>query len=207
MKTVKPVTIACLGDSITFGYGVDSDQRWTSLLGTALGAGFQVENYGINSRTLSRGGDFPYVDEDLFRAAVESQADVALIALGTNDSKAHNWKGGGALEDGLEVIVGALRASNPATEIFCLLPVPALTSAPDIDDTLIREHINPALRAAAEANACGVIDLYAALDPRRDTLEDLVHPDAAGHAIMAGAIFGDPALRAKVESLGAVAQA
>ncbi|MEE3408965.1 MAG: SGNH/GDSL hydrolase family protein, partial [Erysipelotrichaceae bacterium] len=54
--------IACIGDSITFGAGVNGkkEETWEHFLNHRLGDDFQVLNYGISGRTLQDEGDYPY---------------------------------------------------------------------------------------------------------------------------------------------------
>lgn len=51
--------IACIGDSIIFGAGVQMTRKtdaWTYLWQRRLGDGFQVLNYGVSGATLRREG-------------------------------------------------------------------------------------------------------------------------------------------------------
>ena len=54
--------IACIGDSITYGYGVSNpaEEAWPALLGDKLGDGWNVVNLGVSGTTLLDEGAFPY---------------------------------------------------------------------------------------------------------------------------------------------------
>lgn len=87
-------TIACIGDSITFGTGViatRSRDSYPAILNKLLGPAARVFNYGIGSRTLLSTGDFPYIKERMYQRALRRTADIYIIMLGTNDSKPFNW--------------------------------------------------------------------------------------------------------------------
>ena len=79
-------TIACLGDSNTFGYDPQSlwgeryakEVRWT---GRLEAAGFRVHNFGMNGLGLSRTSVFPV----LVREAADVSPDLVTVMLGTND--------------------------------------------------------------------------------------------------------------------------
>ena len=45
------IKIACIGDSITFGYEIEDQKKWTTLLSKALNV--EVINYGINGDTTA----------------------------------------------------------------------------------------------------------------------------------------------------------
>jgi len=83
------VRVACVGDSITFGAGVEDRDKnhYPAVLGGLLGTSFDVRNFGRSGATLSSSGDLPYRDTDEFKAATAFAPDVVVIKLGTNDTK------------------------------------------------------------------------------------------------------------------------
>ena len=89
-----PVKIACIGDSITEGAGVDNPtvNAYPIVLGRLLGTNYTTRNFGVSGRTLLRKGDYPYWNETAFRNATNFAPDIVTIKLGTNDSKPQNWK-------------------------------------------------------------------------------------------------------------------
>ena len=48
---------------------------------------FEVLNLGVSGRTMMKNGDFPYWNEQAYQDALNSEADVVIMMLGTNDSK------------------------------------------------------------------------------------------------------------------------
>ena len=48
---------------------------------------FQVENYGQSWRCMIKTGDMPYTEREAYTTALNSQPDIVIIQLGTNDSK------------------------------------------------------------------------------------------------------------------------
>ena len=83
-----PVKIACVGNSITFGYALRNPMQdsYPSVLQRMLGDGYDVRNYGVSARTMLRKGDRPYFREKAFRDALDFRPDIVIIKLGTNDS-------------------------------------------------------------------------------------------------------------------------
>ena len=90
------MNILCFGDSNTYGISpVDgkrfaADERWPSLLGIKLGAGYQVIEAGQPNRTLVN--DPPFSGNKLGIKYLEPylaayHLDVIVIQLGTNDLK------------------------------------------------------------------------------------------------------------------------
>lgn len=183
------IKIACIGDSITFGYGVHHQQRWSSLLAERLGEGVELHNFGLNGRCVLQKADMPYAQEPEYARACELQSEVVLLALGTNDSKAHNWcHRNDFAKDYSRMLQELAGKGDKKAEIFCLLAPPSLSRSPDIDHGIIENHINPLIRRLAAEHGCRVIDTFSALAGELHTLEDSVHPNAAGHQLLAACV-------------------
>ena len=62
----KPVRVACIGDSITYGAAIEDrdNQSYPAQLQRLLGDGYDVRNFGRNARTLSSKGDYPYMEDE-----------------------------------------------------------------------------------------------------------------------------------------------
>ena len=89
----KPHKIVCVGDSITQGYKFyETNLSYPSVLRDRLDPEkYEVVNLGLSRRTMSKKGDYPYWNEDVFLQALASQADTIILMLGTNDAKEYNW--------------------------------------------------------------------------------------------------------------------
>ena len=96
LQTPKPdaIRVACIGNSITDGHGIEmaSQYGYPALLQKALGSDYWVKNFGVSGRTMLNKGDVPYMNEQAWRDAQAFQPDIAIIKLGTNDTKPQNWK-------------------------------------------------------------------------------------------------------------------
>lgn len=182
------ITVACLGDSITFGAGVKTDERWSSCLAQKLGPQYKIENCGVSGRTLLDKGDYPYTKDGAYKRALALKPDVAIIALGTNDSKPQNWRHKEDFSSNYKALIKSLRAANPQVKIYCLQAVPAYLPPGSISDVSIRGEINPLIAAVAKEMKCELIDLYTPLLGKKELLPDQVHPNATGHALMASNI-------------------
>ncbi|HEX6984910.1 MAG TPA: GDSL-type esterase/lipase family protein, partial [Planctomycetaceae bacterium] len=64
-----PIRVACVGDSITFGSGVEERERnsYPAVLGRLLGERYEVRNFGVSGATLQKRGDKPYWTLDAFK--------------------------------------------------------------------------------------------------------------------------------------------
>ncbi len=90
----QPVRVACVGDSITFGAGVPNNwvNAWPGQLQKMLGKHYKVANFGHSGATLLKDGDLPYWKTPEYKHSTAFKGKIVIIMLGTNDTKAWNWK-------------------------------------------------------------------------------------------------------------------
>ena len=105
------VRVACLGNSITDGFGIDmaSAYGYPAMLQKKLGNGYWVRNFGVSSRTMLNKGDWPYMNEPAWRDALNFKPEIVIIKLGTNDSKPENWQYNAEFKQDLEQMIFTLR--------------------------------------------------------------------------------------------------
>ena len=105
------VRVACLGNSITDGFGIDmaSAYGYPAMLQKKLGDGYWVRNFGVSSRTMLNKGDWPHMNEPAWRDALNFKPEIVIIKLGTNDSKPENWQYNAEFKQDLEQMIFTLR--------------------------------------------------------------------------------------------------
>ncbi len=116
------IRVACIGNSITDGFGIDmaSAYGYPAQLQKKLGADYWVRNFGVSSRTMLNKGDWPYMNEPAWRDALAFKPDIVIIKLGTNDSKPENWQYNAEFKQDLEQMVFTLR---PDLQQYAQMPV------------------------------------------------------------------------------------
>jgi Lysophospholipase L1 and related esterases len=184
----KVIRVACLGDSITFGAGVTnrSQNAYPAQLARILGENWEVKNHGVSGTTLMNAGDRPYQATPKFKAALESKPDVAVIALGTNDSKPQNFESNpNDFVPSYRNLISKLREANPEIVVYLCLPVPPFPESYGIRDSVITEKIIPKIREVALEEKLALIDLHSALKGRHDCFPDKIHPNESGARIIA----------------------
>ena len=88
--------VACVGNSITYGYGIESWPDQTSYPHHLQGMlrenapADTVENFGVSGLTVRKDDQASYWKGARFAPAIEFAADTVIIELGTNDSKYSN---------------------------------------------------------------------------------------------------------------------
>ncbi|HZF61406.1 MAG TPA: GDSL-type esterase/lipase family protein [Desulfovibrio sp.] len=187
--------IACLGDSLTYGYGIPRPKIWTTLL--ARRTGIDVRNCGINGDTT--GGMLARFHQHV----VQAGADAVLIMGGFNDL---------ALGTGLGTVranIFALVQQSFSARVRPVLGVPIPVHAPITFPLLGSVDLPRAcadyavlhqwLRVLAEDFSLQCVDFsqtFASFSGQDDTEDDNapdrlsalytdgLHPSEAGHELM-----------------------
>lgn len=182
------VRVACIGNSITDGFGIDmaSQRGYPAQLQQLLGNDYHVKNFGVSGRTMLNKGDLPYQNELAWRDALAFRPDIVIIKLGTNDSKPENWQYNKGFKDDLQQMVDALQANKNNPRIFLCTPIPAFKPTWNINDSVIVHGITPVINKVAKKNKLQVIDLHTLYANDGDKMiADGIHPDAKGARRMA----------------------
>ena len=198
------IRVACIGNSITDGSGIDmaSQHGYPAILQQKLGKDYWVKNFGVSGRTMLNKGDRPYMNELAWRDALAFQPDIVIIKLGTNDSKPQNWQHGAEFKQDLVQMIIELcpelaqlpknkkkRAKALAevkTQIFLCTPIPAFKSTWNINDSVIVNGVIPVQQEVAKEYGLQVIDLHTLFANDGDKMvADGIHPNADGARRMA----------------------
>ncbi len=182
-----PVRVACVGDSITFGAGVEDREKncYPKVLGELLGDGYDVRNFGVSGVTMLKEGDKPYWKEGKFKEACDFNPNLVIIKLGTNDTKPQNWAHKEQFGPDTKALVEHFLALPAKPKIYLCHPVPAYPGNWGINDETIKKEVLPLVDAVAKETKSEVIDLYKALSRKPKLFPDKVHPNAAGAKLIA----------------------
>ncbi len=106
-----PVRISCVGDSITYGFGLADREHecWTFLLEGRLPEGSSVGNYGVSGSCAMSCGYYPWTRTAQSHVFWEAEEDVVILMLGTNDVADSAWDAG-AFEQSFEELVDRILA-------------------------------------------------------------------------------------------------
>ena len=206
----KGKTIACIGDSITAGTG--TTKMYFEYLAESIGFG-SVIPMGVTGSCISAASDYGQSNQPLInRYQNIPSADLIVIFMGTNDYGHETPLGSvedtrdGTFYGALNVIIPDLVANHPFSKIVFVTPMhrygfgtSKLLGTPFLSDDVangvgatLGDYVD-ALKLVCANNDVSVIDLYTecTLDPadadiRRDYMPDGLHPNAAGHEVIAG---------------------
>ena len=182
-----PIRVACVGDSITYGAGVENREQnsYPAVLGRFLGPRFETKNLGVNGATLLRAGDKPYWAQPEFAALERYQPAIVILKLGTNDSKPQNWRYHKNFPEDLRSFIRHCRNFNPRPKMWVCFPVPVYETRWGIDDAIVKQEIIPAIKKVCREERVPTVDLYSALSNRPEYFPDKVHPNVFGAAMIA----------------------
>ena len=94
-KDNTQIKIACVGDSVTYGYGIENRNKDTypAVLQNMLGANYKVRNFGVSGHCVQDTSDRPYANTKTYAKSLKYKADIVVFMLGSNDTKVFNWQG------------------------------------------------------------------------------------------------------------------
>lgn len=197
MKPDK-IRIACVGDSITAGYGLpDKDtQSYPARLQNRLGPGFDVINYGVNGATLLSNTMSAYTRTEEFLNLVDSYSDIFVIELGTNDLLP------GRIDLNMdrfmadyESLISIMKKGVREPRIFVTSLTPINSTIPELQDFLRNWHpkLQKMIETVARFNDIEYIDIFTplakAFEVHPDLIPDGVHSGPKGADIIAETMF------------------
>ena len=193
-KSGVPVRVACVGNSVTYGYGLQHRERdaYPVRLQELLGSGFEVGNFGHSGSTLLFRGHRPYVQQPEFRQAMDFRADWVVIHLGLNDTDPRNWPDWKEeFVPNYRALIDSFRVANPKARILICLMTPIFDRHPRFQSGTRDWHqqIQQAISTVAAGAGVQLIDLNTPLHNRPDLFPDALHPNAEGAQILANTVY------------------
>ena len=204
------MTIAFLGDSITYGYALDDKRKkYSTLVSQSLG--MKEENFGITGTLIAKAG-LNLENEDAFvtRISLIDHADIAVIFGGTND---YFWSDSPIygnddryFSHALNTIAAHIQKCRPGKITLFVTPYPHNgignffggvhwrdasrhnTTEQNFNGQVLQDYVQ-ALEDVCVQNQLPLLNLHKdfAFDWRIHTL-DGCHPNEDGHKLLAAAI-------------------
>ena len=190
----KKIKIAAIGNSVTYGAGIDqpSINSYPAQLQRLLGDNYEVGNFGRNGATLLKKGHKPYYKTEEFRKAIDFNADIAIIHLGLNDTDPRNWPNyKNEFSGDYSWLIDTLKKQNPQIKIYSCRLTPIFPDHPRFLSGTFDWYwqIQKEITKIAKANNAELIDFHHALYPRPDLFPDALHPTKEGAGILAETVY------------------
>ena len=195
LETQRLIKVACIGNSVTYGYGHENPDStsYPSQLAVMLGDDYEVGNFGKSGATLLRKGHRPYNEQEEFKKALDFAPDIAIIHLGLNDTDPRNWKyyKREFISDYV-ALIEAFEKVNPDVEIYICRMTPIFHWHHRFKKGTrdwyweIQETIENIAENIAEVK---LIDLQETLYHRPDLMPDALHPNPEGAKLIAQRVY------------------
>ncbi len=196
--------IACIGDSITQGTGVDDKEHdsYPAQLQALLGDDYVVGNFGKGSSYVLKADskfnttykDRPqlsYKNTVQYADSIDFEPDVVVIMLGTNDMR-HMLSDAAKAEfkDTLKELVESYEELSSVQKVYLCTNIHALSSS--MAEQLSSGEMGRLVKETAEAAGCGFIDIggitFDFMSVYMNTTADRLHPGKEGYAEIAKAM-------------------
>jgi len=195
------IKVACIGDSITYGHGIKDWEvnNYPAQLQEILGDEYHVANFGSSGACVNPEGDQPYVSRDVYKAALEYDADIIVFMMGTNDSKPENWNGYESFkEDYRELLESLVEGETAPRIIICTCAESFFLKDADTSKGIAEYDIQPAIvdeiagkifEESIAVSVAGLVDIHALTTAHPEWFEaDGIHPNNDGARAIAEAV-------------------
>lgn len=195
------IKVACVGDSITYGHGVEDweENNYPAQLQEILGEDYHVMNFGSSGSCVNPDGDQPYTGRAVYQESLDYDADILVFMLGTNDSKPENWTDMDTfIKDYQELLGTYLEGENPpqiyiglcAEAYYTEDADPSTGSAGfDIQPAIVDEIAARLQQEYVSVDHIKVIDIHSLTEAHPEWFEaDGIHPNKDGARAIAEAV-------------------
>lgn len=191
----QPIKVACVGNSVTFGYGLPNREAeaYPVQLQQLLGKDYQVGNFGHSGATLLSKGHRPYIEQQAYRDALAFTPDLVVIHLGLNDTDPRNWPNhrDEFIGDYLRLIDSYKDSQGNKPKVWICRMTPIFNHHPRFKSGT-RDwfwQIQEAIETVAQNSQATLINLHSPLYSHPNLFADALHPDAEGAGIIARTVF------------------
>lgn len=198
----EQIKVACVGDSITYGHGVENWEKnnYPAQLQEILGNDYHVMNFGSSGACVNPDGDQPYKERAVYQQSLDYDADILIFMLGTNDSKPENWTDMDTfMKDYMELLGTYLEGENPPQVYIGLCAEAYYTEDADQSTGIAGFDIQPAivdaiadrleLMPTSSVYPVSVIDIHSLTEAHPEWFEaDGIHPNKDGAKAIAEAV-------------------
>ena len=180
----KVSKVVCIGDSITYGYGLVNriEDGWPYLLNEE--DKYDVIEYGLSGSCAMRNSVFPY-PQDVLEKALYEEADIYIFMLGTNDSMKAQWDATAFKKDYMSIIEPF---KESGARIVIMAPIRVFAMGREVTDYSINpdcvEHeVRDIVKDISKEMDLEYIDLFPVI--KKDSLTlDGIHPNEKGNQLI-----------------------
>ncbi|WP_133756563.1 GDSL-type esterase/lipase family protein [Gelidibacter sediminis] len=190
----QTIKVACVGDSVTFGAGIEDreENSYPQQLQERLGANYKVENFGFSGATLLKNGHKPYWKTAEFRQSQDFLPNIVIIHLGLNDQGNNNWPDhqDDFEQDYLEMIARYKNLSSKPEVMICKM-TPTFSGHHWFEEGMREsfKDIQAKIERVAKKAEVQIIDLHEPLYRFPEYFPDNLHPTKEGAKVIADKVY------------------
>lgn len=180
--------VATVGDSIT-NYGV-TGANYPDHLGELLGEEYSVLNFGEANYATQSTSDFPYETTESYEESLETNPDIVLMMLGTNDSKSENWEGRAHFKEEYSDLLEDYLELDSVSRVILASPPSAFVSivGGGIDPAVV-EEIGTVVEEIAKEYELEFVDMHEKTAGHDEWFFDGIHPNPEGAEVLANIFY------------------
>ncbi|MGT2715348.1 DUF459 domain-containing protein [Streptococcus respiraculi] len=184
------IKVATVGDSLTYGYGLEDRERdaYPSILAEKLGNHYQVSNFGLSGRSLQSTSDYPYLQEKNAQLSLESEADIVIIMIGSNDSRGPYWNKERFTKEYGELVDRYLKMPSQP-DVYLLVPPYVPTSRFGLNNDIVRTELQEIIPRIAEERGLEWINFYPLTEGCLEYYSDGLHLTPLGNQLIADRVY------------------
>src|SRR3990170_863553 len=150
-KPSIPISVACVGDSITEWSGYPAN------LQAMLGENYSVGNFGVAESAVSTNWFKPYVKQSAFQDSMGFEPSIVIIMLGTND--AHKYQSTDSFANDYETLIAYYQSLPGDQRIILVKPPPIYENNLELSGTNLQEDVIPLIEQVADNMSVPVLDV------------------------------------------------
>lgn len=179
-KEKNVVRVAAVGDSITAEHTPRAG--YPRYLSKLLGGNYTVKNFGQSGHAVQHLSDMPYNRTTKYKRSLAFRPHIVLLMLGTNDTKARNWKNQQLFKEDYISLTETYLSLDSVSRVILASPPMAYSKPP------FKSRINPrviyavrdTIKEVAEEYQLEFIDMVSQTKNHPEWLFDGVHPTVEG---------------------------
>ena len=186
------VNIACIGNGVTAGVGVENSAKnnYPQQLQYLLGANYKVNNFGVEKAPLLSAGLNGYHKTTAFKKSHDIHPDIVFVELGLDEILSKDSEVLSNFTSGLENLIQSYTYLPSPPRVILLLPLPNfIKDSSLLDNITIKNKIIPAIQKLAFDKNLELLDLYSLFIDKEDLFLDKIHPSSLGATIISKRLF------------------
>ena len=188
----KVVNIACIGNGVTYGVGVENREKnnFPQQLQYLLGANYKVTNFGVANATVLSNGLNSYTKTAAFKKSQTINPNIVFVELGLDEIKSSDTAFISNFTNTLEGIVQSYANLSARPRVVLLLPLPIfLNDSSLLNNSVIKNKIIPKIQKIAFEKNLEVLDLFSMFIDKQDLFLDKVHPSSLGGTLISKRLY------------------